>query len=197
MTVMTAVMRRHKAAMIERNGRSVAGHFTAPNTEAAVCRSHVGLAERSDRSTLDLFGPSQDVDAALESLAPFGERVRWLRRPGRAVIECAERDAEACVSAMLASSGEVDVSDASDVWVALDLIGPRAGDVLKAAEIEDGGGPVLVMSDHAEHVELLAPAAHGPWLWNHLLNEGAAFGILPVGREALELLEVADRLRRP
>lgn len=194
MSVMEALLRRHGATMVERDGRRVAAHFPSlVPAEVAVCRSHVGLALRPDRATLDLYGPQPEVDAALELLAPYSGRVRWKRRAGRAVIECAVRDAEACVSAMLAAD-EVDVSDASALWVAMDLIGPNAAAALEASELEEDGGPILLMSQEPAHVELLAPAAHGPWLWNELVDSGAELGILPVGIEALEHLEVADRL---
>jgi glycine cleavage system aminomethyltransferase T len=56
MTLMTTMLRRHGATMVERDGRWVAAHFGSPASEAAVCRSRVGLAERSDRATLELSG---------------------------------------------------------------------------------------------------------------------------------------------
>lgn len=58
MTVMTTMLRRHGATMIARHGRNVAAHYGSPVSEAAVCRSAVGLADRSDRATLSLTGDS-------------------------------------------------------------------------------------------------------------------------------------------
>jgi glycine cleavage system aminomethyltransferase T len=45
-------------------------------------------------------------------------------------------------------------------------------------------------------VELLVPSGDGPALWNGLLATGDPYGISCVGLEALEHLEVSERLDR-
>jgi len=75
MTMMTTMLRRHGATMAERNGRRVAAHFGSPASEAAVCRTRVGLVERSDRATREIRGDTAGVDQALEELAHLGTQL--------------------------------------------------------------------------------------------------------------------------
>lgn len=194
MTAMGAVLRRHGATMVERHGRAVAAHFGSAATEAAVCTSHVGLAERPERATLELRGPEGEVDNALAELAFLRERVGCKRcTPRRAILTCEETDTDTCTSAMLRCE-DVAVSDISADHVVVDLIGPFAEDVLRASEIEREEGPALVMRRVFQHVELVVPAAQGPALWNRLLEAGEPFGIGCVGVEAVEHLAVSARL---
>lgn len=194
MTVMTTMLRRHGATMVERNGRRVAAHFGSPASEAAVCRSRVGLAERSDRATLELSGGAGAVDEALEELARLGGVAWWVRRsPGRAMIRCEGAAVGACTSAMLRAE-DVTVLDVSGDHAALDLIGPRALEVLNAHLAQDGAPVAQVLSRDESCVELLVPRVHAPALWNDLLTVGDPYGIACVGLEALEHLDVADRM---
>lgn len=196
MTVMTTMLRRHGATMFERHGRQVAAHFGSPASEAAVCRSRVGLAERSDRATLELSGDPAAVDEALQELSQLGQGAWWVRRtPHKAIVRCEGAAAGACTSAMLRAE-DVNVVDSSDEHAALDLIGPRAPDVLLAHLEQEGAPVVLVVRRNEACVELLVPRAHGPALWNSLLATGDSYGIACVGLEALEHLEVSDRLNR-
>jgi len=196
MTVMTTMLRRHGATLFERNGRGVAAHFGSPASEAAVCRGGVGLAERSDRATLELSGAPAAVDEALQELAPLSDLAWWVRRsPHRAIVRCEGAAVGACTSAMLRAE-DVAVDDVSGEHAALDLIGPRARDVLRAHLERDGSPVVLVVRRDETCVELLVPRVHGPALWNDLLAAGDPYGIACVGLEALEHLEVSDRLIR-
>jgi len=196
MTVMTTMLRRHGATMFERNGREVAAHFGSPASEAAICRSGVGLADRSDRATLELRGDPAAVDEALAELSPLDDVAWWVRRtPNRAIVRCEGDAVGGCTSAMLRAE-EVAVADISDEIAAVDLLGPRAEEVLEAHLARDESPVVLVVRRGGACVELLIPRAHGPALWNGLLAEGEPYGIACVGLEALEHLEVADRLVR-
>lgn len=196
MTVMTTMLRRHGATMVERGGRAVAAHFGSPAAEAAVCRSRVGLAERSDRATLELSGDPAAVDEALGELAHLGDAAWWVRRsPHRALVRCEGTAADACTALMLRAE-DVTVAEVSDEHAALDLVGPHAEDVLRA-HLEQQEAPVLVVVRRdAACVELLAPRSHAPALWNELLAVGDPYGIACVGLEALEHLEVSERLTR-
>ena len=196
MTVMTTMLRRHGATMVERHGRSVAAHFGSPASEAAACRGGVGLAERSDRATLELTGSRDAVDEALAELDHLRDVAWWVRRsPHRAIVRCEGKDVDACTSLMLRAE-DVAVVDASERIAAVDLIGPRAHDVL-AAHAEKEESPVVVEVRRDEScVELLVLRAHGPALWNDLLAAGEPFGIACVGLEALEHLDVSERITR-
>jgi glycine cleavage system aminomethyltransferase T len=192
---MTTMMRRHGATMIERNGRSVAAHFGSPASEAAVCRSRVGLAERSDRATLEVTGDPAGVDQALEELAQLGDTAWWVRRsPHRAIVRCDGAAADGSISVMLRAE-DVNVVDVSADHAAVDLIGPRAHDVLDAHQaLQEGAPVVLVVRKNEECVELLVRRAYGPALWNTLLAVGEPHGIACVGLEALEHLDVSERV---
>jgi glycine cleavage system aminomethyltransferase T len=199
MTVMAALLRRHGATVVERHGRSVAVDFGSAAAEAAVCRSGVGLAERSDRATLEVRGPHGDLDRALDELSGFGGRVSAQRvGAGRALVRC-DGDLEgACSSAMLRAP-DVEVRQVSGDCTALELIGPLAADVLLAAALEDGE-PVVALREGDAGIELLVARPHGPALWNRLLAAGEPHGIALVGLDALEHLTVSehvDHIRRP
>lgn len=196
MTVMTTMLRRHGATLIERSGREVAAHFGSPTSEAAVCRCGVGLAERSDRATLELRGDPAGVDEALGELAPLGDRAWSVRpTPQRAIVRC-EGDAVGGCTSMMLRAEDVTVTDISDEIAAIDLIGPRADEVVDAHLAQDETPVALVVRRGAACVELLLPRVHGPALWNGLLAAGEPYGIACVGLEALEHLDLADRLNR-
>jgi len=196
MTVMTTMLRRHGAVFVQRNGREVAAHYGSPASEAAVCRSRVGLAERSDRATLELSGGTEAVEEALKELAQLGGVAWWVRRsPHRAIIRCDTDAVDACTSMMLRAE-DVTIADVGDQHAALDLIGPRAQDVLRVHQEREGAPVVMVVRRDAACVELLVPRVHAPALWNDLLEVGDPFGIACVGLEALEHLDVSERLSR-
>ncbi|MDP9400169.1 MAG: hypothetical protein M3P39_04295 [Actinomycetota bacterium] len=196
MSVMTTTLRRHGATMIERDGRLVVKHFGSPASEAAVCRSSVGLAERSDRATLELSGAPQAVDEALAEIGRFADAAWWVRRtPHRAIVRCEGAAADAC-TALMVRAEDVTVTDISADCAALDLVGPHAADVLRAHLEQEGRPVVLVVRRDAACVELLVARAHGPALWNGLLELGDPYGIACVGIEALEHLDVSERLTR-
>lgn len=193
---MTTMLRRHGATMIERDGRPVAAHFGSPASEAAVCRSAVGLAERSDRATLELSGEPAAIDEALSELAQLAGAAWWVRRsPHRAIIRC-DGAAAGAASSMMLRAEDVALVDSSGEYAAVDLIGPHARDVLDTHLEREDAPVVLVVRKSETCVELLVPRAHGPALWNGLLATGDAHGIACVGLEALEHLDVSDRLSR-
>lgn len=199
MTVMVALLRRHGATVVARHGRLVAAHFGSAASEAAVCRSRVGLAERSDRATLEVRGPRGDLDAALAELSGLGERVAFSRHgPGRALVRC-DGDHEGTVSSAMLRAPDVEVRQVSRDYTALEVVGPLAGDVVRAAALDEGE-PVVALREGDAGVELLVARPHGPALWNRLLAAGEPFGMALVGLDALEHLTVSehvDHIRRP
>ena len=192
---MAATLRHHGATVVERHGRPVAAHFGSPTAEAAACRSSAGLAERSDRATLAIRGPAAEIDRALGELAALGDHAWWVRRsPQQAIVRCEGADAGSSTSVLLRA--EVRVVDLSEEHAALDVIGPRAEEVVRAAGVEQEGGPVVVVRRGPACVELLIGRSHGPELYHRLLRAGAPFGLTCVGLDALEHLEVSDHLVR-
>jgi glycine cleavage system aminomethyltransferase T len=194
MTVMVSMLRRHGAAIVERHGRQVAAHYGSVAAEEAVCRSRVGLAERSDRATLEVRGTSGAVDAALAALGRLGQRA-WSARlsPGRALVRCEGDDEDAAVAAMQ-SADAGSILDVSLEYAAVLLVGPYADDVLRAAAVDESSDPAIVLREGDGTVELLVARGYGPALWNRLLEAGRPSGIACVGLDALELLAVSDHV---
>jgi glycine cleavage system aminomethyltransferase T len=191
---MTAVLRRHGAVLVERDGRLVAAHFGSPAGEVAVCRTTVGLAVRSDRVTLEVLGSSRGVDDALEGLVPLGDRTWWTRvAPGLALVRCEPGDAPASM-AHLDRSESVSVKELSTEYTALELIGPLAEVVAREAGVGTEEDPTIAMAESPSRVELLVPAALGPAMWNRLLAAGESYDISCVGLEALEHLAASEHL---
>jgi hypothetical protein len=194
MSALSTLLRRQGATLVERHGRCVALHFGSPVGEEAVCRSTVGLADRSDRTTLDVRGPAADVDAALAELGRLGDRAWWLRLgPGRAIVRCEGEDAAACTSAVRQPDG-TEVEDLGEAYTGLDLIGPLASDALGELGLDRDDSPVIVVRQDPAFVELLVPRAHGPATWNRLLEAGRPYGLACVGLEALERLSVSEHV---
>jgi glycine cleavage system aminomethyltransferase T len=194
MSVMLSMLRRHGATLVERHGRQVPLDFGNPAAEAAVCRRSVGLAERSDRATLEVRGPRVDVDRAVAELDTLGGRA-WPARlsPTLALVRCEGGDDGAVTSAMLRA--EVWVRDVSAEYAAMELVGPLALEVLQAANVDPEEDPVTVLLEGEDYVELLVIGGYGPALWNRLLEAGEPSGIACVGLDALEHITVSERVR--
>lgn len=189
MSVLNAVLRRCGATMVQRDGRWTAADFGSAQTEAAVCRSGVGLADRSLRETFELHGEPAVLDWALTRL----ERA-WSVRPApeRAIVRCEPEDEAACIAELEEIPGVARL-DVTMAHAAIGLIGPRAESVLIAAGI-GREVPATVLHEDDDHVEVLVPAAQGPAVWFRLLDAGEPHGISCVGLDALEHLAVSDHL---
>lgn len=193
---MLAVLRAHGAAMVERRGRLVPADFGSVAAEAAVCRTRVGLVERSDRAMLEVRGDGPDVDRALAELAPLGDHAWWLRRSARRVIvRCEAADEDACISA-LRRAEEVAVVDIALGHAVIDLVGPLADAVLDAWD-RDRDGDVLVVRKDGACVELIVSQGDGPALWYQLLEAGEPFQVACVGIDATEHLAVSAHRSAP
>lgn len=191
---MDAVLRECGATMTERHGRAVAAHFGSAASEAAVCRRTVGLADRSDRVTLEALGSPDALDEALAALAALRDRAWHVRTAEEgALVRCERPDAEAAEVALRASPG-VSVEDRGDDLAALSLIGPRARQVLDATGVGTPEQPAVIVDEGPLCVEVLVPAADGPALWARLLDAGRPFSIACVGLDAIEHLFVSEHL---
>jgi len=189
MNPLEGVLRRCGATMAVRGGRPIALHFGSPATETAVCRSHVGLADRGQRVTYELRGAPDDVERALASL-PEGD---WFERlgPERAIVRCEPMESAASHDAMADAGGTV--LELEGKYAAVGLIGPRSKDVLLAAQVDT---PAIVVQEGENAFEILVAAARGEALWERLLRAGEPFEIACVGAEALEHLAVSEHLPR-
>jgi glycine cleavage system aminomethyltransferase T len=180
-----SVLYRDGATMFTRHGRQVAAHFGSRAGEEAVCLAHVGLADRSDRTTLEVRG---DIDAALLELASLGERA-WSSYAGRdrALVRCEFADASACLTALSAFGAR----DATREFAAMAVVGPQAQALLSGADLPSSA---ITLHETGLLYEVLVPAAQGPQVWDLLLDEGADYSIACVGLEAIEHLTATRRL---
>ena len=195
MSVMLSMLRRHDGARpAERGGRTVVAHFGSVASELAVCRIAVGLAERSDRATLEVRGTRAELDRALGRLATLGDAVWWSRLSRvRAIMRCEAQDRDVCV-AVVERDAIVCVHDLGDELAAPTLIGPRAEDVLAAAGLDRDPDAAIVLRDRGGCIELLVPRRLGPALWSRLLDAGERHLIACVGLDAIEQLTVSREL---
>jgi glycine cleavage system aminomethyltransferase T len=191
------VLRGHGATMVGRHGRCVAAHFGSAASEAAVCLSTVGIADRADRATFELRGAPEDVDLALAALAPLRDRTWWARTTSRsAIVRCDHSQRPGCSGALERAEGTL-VVDVTGRYAAIGVIGPRATDLLSSADFHTPEGQPIVLRDGSNSLELLVDSEVGPALWGQLLEAGAPLSIACVGLDALEHLAASHRVRRP
>jgi glycine cleavage system aminomethyltransferase T len=188
------VVTRHGATMINRHGRYVAAHYGSPTSEAAVCLSTVGIADRFDRTTLELRGAPEDVELALSGLVRVRIRNWWSRLTARsAIVRCEQADTARCLQALVPVEGTVAV-DVSNRYAAIAVIGPRAAELLAACDFEAQRTPPIVLREAEAAFEVLVPSADGPAQWDKLLAVGVPFHIACVGLDALAHLAASRRL---
>jgi glycine cleavage system aminomethyltransferase T len=189
------VLRRHGATMVMRHGRCTAADFGSPTSEAAVCLSTVGIADRSDRATFELRGAPQDIASALTAVSRLGDLAWWTStKPRSALVRCEGVDAERCAAALETAEGVL-VGEVSTQYAPIALIGPRAEALLDKLEEEM---PELRPSILREGLtfELLIGAESGPALWAGLLEAGGPLQVACVGLDAIEHLAASQRVRR-
>jgi hypothetical protein len=180
--------------MMKRHDRWVAANFGSATSEAAVCLRTVGIADRFDRTTLELRGSPEDVDLALMGLSRQETRSWWARPTSRnAIVRCERGDRAACLDALTPAEGIVAV-DLSNRTAAIGVIGPRAAQLLGACNFKAHGTPPIVLREAETVFEIIVPAAQGPALWKKLLATGVQFQVACVGLDALARLDASRRL---
>lgn len=183
---------RSGAALITHDGAISAAHFGSAVSEASACLTHVGIADRSQRTTLELRGPAKIVDEAVNGLRVQAAPAWWAEvGRGRALVRCESADRER-VLACLAPFDDLSVDAPAEPLAAIGLVGPYARDVLRACGPGMPGVDVFVLRESGSRYELLVGAAEGGRLWDRLLRAGAPMHIACVGFEALEHLAAAD-----
>ncbi len=176
------VARNHGAVMAERHGRRVPAHFGSTAAEEAVCQHAVGMADRSDRETFELRGTPEAIEQALVAL----DRA-WASfiAPDRAVVRC-----EAADAAAVEGLADVTAHNQSPAYAAIGLIGPRAAELLNEVDLSPSG---LIIREGRDSFEILLPAAHGPQLWDFLIEVGGPYELACVGHDALDRLAASKR----
>jgi glycine cleavage system aminomethyltransferase T len=185
------VHHRGGATMVSRHDHWLAASFGSPATEAAVCLASVGIADRSDRGTLELRGAPDDIDSALLELS-VGARA-WFTwgGPRSAIVRCEHDQRGACQAAVRRTDGAACV-DVSDRYAAIAVVGPKAAELLEGLSFDPANPPITV-SEGANSFELLIDVQRGPMLWAALLTAGAPLHVASVGLDAIEHLTASHR----
>jgi glycine cleavage system aminomethyltransferase T len=179
------VARNHGAVMADRNGRRLPAHFGSAAAEETVCLRGVGMSDRFDRSTLEVSGAPSDVERALIALGELA----WYSFVAADRAVARTEDAAACLAAL--AELPVRVHDRTELYAAIGLIGPRAHELLEAVDLNPTG---TVVQEAEGCFEVLLPAAHGPQLWDYLLEVGAEYELACVGHDALDRLSASHRM---
>jgi glycine cleavage system aminomethyltransferase T len=179
------VARNHGAVMAERHGRRVPAHFGSVGAEEAVCLKSVGMADRSDRETLELRGAPSAIEEAFVAL---GEHA-WYSFIAADRALARTEDAPACVAAL--RSTDVTVHDNTPAYAAIGLVGPRAKELLDEIDLNPTG---VIVQEAPYCFEVILPAERGPELWEYLLEAGAPYDLACVGHDALDRLAASHRM---
>jgi glycine cleavage system aminomethyltransferase T len=207
------------AAMVERDGLPVVGHYGSVASEIAVCTKAAGLVDRSSIRQLAISGPEGLLDHVLRAAVPAGAPAAgralciagtWCcRTTARRAIVAGGPAAVArwrqVASRAISTAGLAVAVEPLPDSAALSLVGPRATRIAVAAglpadiavgAVADGtlaGSPVNVIREDGDHFLLLFEQGHPNAVWQALWEAGHEYGLAPVGNEALELLHAAHR----
>lgn len=209
------VLVRAGATLVERAGRRVASDFGSAATEVAVCMRTVGLADRSDRATLELRGEPASVDRSLTALADWimlrTPSVRachawwWRVDPAHAIVRCDGAHATDCIEALAFPDGagpRASVTAISGDHAAIGVIGPKAEALITEAglattddsrAVELRGIPAMLLRDGQLCYELIVACGHARAAWESLWQAGQGLGVSCVGHDALERLVAGER----
>jgi glycine cleavage system aminomethyltransferase T len=182
------VARNHGASMASRHGRRVPAHFGSVAAEEAVCLHSVGMADRSDRDTIELRGAPEAVESALVTVGEYA----WCSfiAADRALVRCEHEHAGDC-ERLLSSVADLTATNRTSAYAAIGLIGPRAKELLMDVDLTPSG---QIIQEARGCYEIILPADQGPELWDYLLEAGAPYDLACVGHDALDRLTAAHRM---
>jgi glycine cleavage system aminomethyltransferase T len=216
------VLRQAGAVFATHQGRSMALHYGSAAGELAVCVSAVGLADRSDLTTLALQAPRAQL-AQLTSRLAGGEIAPggaldaagawWCGAGPDTVVVVSRPDVRRRLIERLRvhAAHQVALRVLSIEFAPIGLLGPRAGSVLCALGVYGtagdprsvspfGRGTVagsevwwLLESDRSAVVLVDSPRAGQ--VWRAIENAGRPFGISCVGQEAAGRYALLERTR--
>lgn len=208
--------------MVTRHGWWVAAHFGSPGGELALCRTAVGLADRSDLGKLVLRGDAAAVEQLVGQLS--GASVD----PGDALLAAGAWWCAVSPTHVLAlcDAGETSglrdralgavrwtpgatVTDATTHYAAIGLLGPRTADVL--AELSDtepplgdvdspafdvlrlAAVPAMLLRGAVGRAVVVTETARAAVLWTEIERAGREAGIGHVGADAVSHLSPLAR----
>lgn len=224
----TAVLNRGNN-WLNRNGWTLAAGYGDANAEALAARMSAVMADITWRWRTQIEGAraaeflSQLVTKDASRLSPGQSlKVLWLTdgggvRGAGAIARFGQNDFLLAASAPdfdwvahAAARFGVNVRDVSENECGLALIGPYAGEILKAAGLDAGLEPLafrklfwrgldVTLSRWGEHggFEIWCKADDAFLVWDRIVRAGEAFGLLPAGIEAMDILDLEKGIARP
>jgi glycine cleavage system aminomethyltransferase T len=216
------VLRKAGAVFATHKGRSAAIHYGSAAGELAVCVSAVGLADRSDLTTLALEAPSAQLAQLTTRLAggeiaPGGALdaagAWWCAAtPDTLVVVCRPDVRRRLIDRLrVHAAHQVSLRVLSVEFAALGLLGPRTPDVLRAlgvygadgdpraaapfgrGTIAGNGAWWLLESDRS--ALLLVDRERAGDVWRAVEHAGRPFGLSCVGQEAAGRYALLERSR--
>ena len=203
--------------MAAEHGALVALDYGSSAGEVAVGLRAVGIADRSEISVLEVSGPAETFDEAVESFTGLAPRLgRAVYRdgwwcptgPGRLVVLCPPGRLEG-LAAEVGTRPGLAGSDITDRRVVLSVLGPRAESLMTTSGLaglagmplgatitgELAGRPALVVRDAAPSYLVSLAVEDALHVWETLLDIGHPLDVGFIGREALDRLAVSARMR--
>ncbi len=202
--------------MAAEHGALVALDYGSSAGEVAVGLRAVGIADRSEISVLELSGPADTFDEAVESLTGLAPRIGravyrdgWWCPTGRGhlVILCPPGRMEELATEAGTRPG-ITATDITNRRAVLSVIGPRAEALMTTSGLAGlagmplgatitgdlAGRPALVVRDGAASYLVSLAVDDAVQVWETLLDVGHPLGVGFIGREALDRLVVSARM---
>jgi glycine cleavage system aminomethyltransferase T len=209
-----SVLRHAGGVPVRRDGRAVVAHYGSAAGELAACVSHVGLADRSALTKLELHGAPQQLRELTWQLtgvevgpggATLSGRAWWCAESAERMIVLADpRIGERLrcgLEARVSGHAGLALLDHSTDWAALAVVGRRASRLLAELGVygESGdprwvapvtahamtGVDVLWLLESDSTALALMPREQATEVWRTIDRAGQAFGISAVGQEAI------------
>ncbi len=219
------LLRQAGAVFADRDGRPVAINYGSAAGELAVCVAGVGLVDRSGLTKLVLEATPHQLDELLVRVvgspvlvggARFASGVWWCRADGdQAIALCESRSGQRLRARLLSHNQHhlaLSITDCSEDWAAIELIGRNTSKVLHALGVfgESGdprrvapftasriaGVPAMWLLQSDQHVLALVPSESAGEVWLAIEHSGRRFGLSCVGHEAASRYALLERYGR-
>jgi glycine cleavage system aminomethyltransferase T len=201
------------AVLAPHHGTPVALSYGSAAGELAGCLNGVGIASRSELTKLELTAPAANLDRVLTTLLdrplPRGgillsRAVGWFRIDDRRLVAlCDPAHGERLRGRLefwTMRDPSLTLSDRTEAWSAIAVLGRRTDEVLSALGVYGRGGdprsvaPVTRTPDDPDTTWLLCggdyalaltPSPSAVALWRRIAAAGRSWGMCAVGHEAL------------
>lgn len=208
------VLEHAGGVLVPGDGHAVAAHYGSAAGELAACVRSVGLADCSHLVKLSLAGEPRRLADLLSRLtgempapggAVFAGGAWWCAPETDRIIVLAEpgsgRRLKTALAAALPRHAAVTLTDRSEAWAALRIVGRRApvvldrlgvfgpgGDPRQVAPVTRhplGGAPALWLLEADDRALALVDGSDAVTAWRTIEQAGRSLGLCAVGRDAV------------